>query len=109
MNVFSRDYIDSLYDDYQQDPSSLPVEWQTFFETFDPSSQGVDFNRLPSVSGSATAATASPGEVGKAPGGHHPSNGVAHGGGVQVNGSALAGTDQADTSPWPSCRTVLTS
>jgi 2-oxoglutarate dehydrogenase E1 component len=58
MNVFSRDYIDSLYQDFQQDPASLPTEWQTFFKTFDPSTQAVDMDRLPRVSGSATAATA---------------------------------------------------
>ncbi|MEM9413195.1 MAG: 2-oxoglutarate dehydrogenase E1 component, partial [Planctomycetota bacterium] len=31
MNVFSRDYIDRLYDEYIQDPSSLSLEWQNFF------------------------------------------------------------------------------
>lgn len=41
MNVYSRAYIDSLYDDYLQDPTSLPLEWQKFFEDFNPSG---DFN-----------------------------------------------------------------
>ena len=37
MNVFSRAYIDSLYEEYQQDPTSLPTDWQKFFRDFDPS------------------------------------------------------------------------
>lgn len=49
MNVFSRDYIDSLYRDFQQDPASLPTEWQTFFETFDPTVPAVDATRVPAV------------------------------------------------------------
>jgi len=49
MNVFSRDYIDSLYRDFQQDPASLPTEWQTFFETFDPSANGGAAAQLPNV------------------------------------------------------------
>ena len=50
MNVFSRDYIDSLYQDYQQDPASLPSEWQVFFETYDPTSEAVDIAQLPNGS-----------------------------------------------------------
>ena len=43
MNVFSRAYIDSLYEDFKQDPSSLPEEWQKYFTEFDPASaSGVD-------------------------------------------------------------------
>jgi len=41
MNVYSRAYIDSLYEDYLQDPKSLPADWQQFFEDFDPAA---DFN-----------------------------------------------------------------
>jgi 2-oxoglutarate dehydrogenase E1 component len=36
MNVFSRAYVDSLFEDYQKDPSSLPQEWQEYFQNFDP-------------------------------------------------------------------------
>ena len=31
MNVFSRAYVDSLFEDYQKDPQSLPPEWQQYF------------------------------------------------------------------------------
>lgn len=51
MNVFSRDYIDSLFEDYQQDPSSLPPQWQEYFANFDPSSGEIDVNSLPTTSG----------------------------------------------------------
>ena len=34
MNVFSRAYVDSLYEDYQKDPGSLPPEWQQYFQEF---------------------------------------------------------------------------
>ncbi|MEM7783336.1 MAG: 2-oxoglutarate dehydrogenase E1 component, partial [Planctomycetota bacterium] len=51
MNVFSRAYIDSLFQDFQQDPSSLPKEWQTYFETFDPDAEQIDLAKLPSTSG----------------------------------------------------------
>lgn len=34
MNVFSRDYIDRLYEEYLQDPSSISLEWQAFFANF---------------------------------------------------------------------------
>lgn len=39
MNVYSRAYIDSLYEDYLQDPASLPAEWQQFFQDFDPEAE----------------------------------------------------------------------
>ncbi|MGB2499431.1 MAG: 2-oxoglutarate dehydrogenase E1 component [Mariniblastus sp.] len=55
MNVFSRAYIDSLFDDYQQDPSSLPPEWQTFFESFDPENSEIDFTSLPVASNSSAS------------------------------------------------------
>lgn len=55
MNVFSRAYIDSLFDDYQQDPSSLPPEWQTFFESFDPEDSEIDFTSLPVASNSSAS------------------------------------------------------
>lgn len=58
MNVFSRAYIDSLYEDYKQDPQSLPPAWQAYFESFDPDSAGLDVKSLPATvvetSGSAT-------------------------------------------------------
>ena len=31
MNVFSRDYIDRLFEEYKLDPRSVPMEWQSFF------------------------------------------------------------------------------
>jgi 2-oxoglutarate dehydrogenase E1 component len=34
MNVFSRAYVDSLFEDYQKDPGSLPPEWQKYFQEF---------------------------------------------------------------------------
>ena len=34
MNVFSRAYVDSLFEDYQKDPSSLSPEWQQYFQEF---------------------------------------------------------------------------
>ena len=42
MNVFSRAYVDSLFEDYQKDPQSLPPEWQQYFRDIgsDPESQG---------------------------------------------------------------------
>ena len=58
MNVFSRDYIDSLYRDFQQDPASLPTEWQTFFETFDPSANGVDAAQMPTAPGAGSNGSA---------------------------------------------------
>jgi len=51
MNVFSRAYIDSLFDDYQQDPTSLPPEWQAYFETFDPDVAEFDSGKLPATTG----------------------------------------------------------
>ena len=36
MNVYSRAYIDSLYEDYLQDPNSLSADWQQFFKDFNP-------------------------------------------------------------------------
>ena len=41
MNVYSRAYIDSLYEDYLQDPNSLSPDWQQFFKDFNPDD---DFN-----------------------------------------------------------------
>ena len=29
MNVFSRDYIDRLFEEYKIDPRSVPMEWQS--------------------------------------------------------------------------------
>ena len=43
MNVYSRAYIDSLHEDYLQDPNSLSPEWQKFFAEFDPEG---DFNAV---------------------------------------------------------------
>lgn len=51
MNVFSRAYIDSLFDDFQQDPSSLPPEWQAYFANYDPAETKIEIASLPSSSG----------------------------------------------------------
>ncbi len=62
MNVFSRAYIDSLFEDYLRDPGSLPQEWQAYFQTFDPNQTDIDPNSLPSgsaVSGNGAADSAS--------------------------------------------------
>ena len=55
MNVFSRAYIDSLFDDYLQDPSSLPPQWQAYFENFDPENNEIDFSSLPVAANAATS------------------------------------------------------
>ena len=47
MNVFSRSYIDSLYEDYQLEPESLPIEWQQYFQKYDPASDSFDADQLP--------------------------------------------------------------
>lgn len=47
MNVFSRAYIDSLYEDYRTDPALLPSAWQAYFASFDPSVANIDPNTLP--------------------------------------------------------------
>ncbi len=31
MNVFSQDYLESLYRDFLQNPDQVPIEWQEFF------------------------------------------------------------------------------
>ena len=54
MNLFSRAYIDSLYGDYLQDPSSLPEEWQTFFKDFDPNAE--EFPDVPDQAGTVSGA-----------------------------------------------------
>ena len=69
MNVFSRAYVDSLFEDYQKDPSSLPPEWQTYFQSIAPEQAGIDS----SGGGSATAANgmvsmpSTPGTISGAP------------------------------------------
>jgi 2-oxoglutarate dehydrogenase E1 component len=55
MNVFSRAYIDSLFDDYLQDPSSLPPQWQAYFENFDPENNEIDFSSLPVAANAASS------------------------------------------------------
>ncbi len=37
MNVFSRDYIDRLFEEYLREPASVPLEWQKFFENMNAS------------------------------------------------------------------------
>ena len=59
MNVSSRAYIDSLYDDFQNDPGSLPKEWQEYFQNFDPSTVAIDSDGLPPKT--VSAAWAEPG------------------------------------------------
>jgi len=50
MNVFSRAYIDSLYEDFRQDPTSLPPEWQVYFQSFDPMVSVIDPATMPNAS-----------------------------------------------------------
>jgi len=73
MNVFSRAYIDSLYEDYQQDATSLPSEWQRFFEDFDPDSEHFDPSDVPGSSSVGVASTS-----------------------TEINGLAAAGPNCAD-------------
>ncbi len=40
MNVFSHDYVEALYQQYLQDPSSLSDDWRRYFDSFD-ASQGM--------------------------------------------------------------------
>jgi 2-oxoglutarate dehydrogenase E1 component len=58
MNVFSRAYIDSLYEDFRQDPNSLPPAWQAYFENFDPAVTSIDPASLPDASVGNSAAAA---------------------------------------------------
>lgn len=58
MNVFSRAYVDSLYEDYQKDPASLPPEWQKYFSEFDPDAVAADTN------GAVTPTPTKPGTIG---------------------------------------------
>ena len=57
MNIFSRAYIDSLYDDYREDPQSLPPEWQAYFENFDPELVKLDPATLPEATPTSTASS----------------------------------------------------
>ena len=50
MNVFSRDYIDRLFDEYKADPRSVPMEWQSFFASME---SGADSSLSDSVTGNA--------------------------------------------------------
>ena len=56
MNVFSRAYVDSLFADYQQDPKSLPEQWQHYFANFDPAAEELNFETLPTSSGTPVTA-----------------------------------------------------
>ena len=47
MNVFSRAYVDSLFEDYQKDPGSLPPEWQQYFKDLNPDSQEFSASSAP--------------------------------------------------------------
>ena len=61
MNVFSRAYIDSLFEDFLQDPGSLPPEWQNYFADFDPDTNEIDTAKLPNSA--ALVPTQPPGTV----------------------------------------------
>ena len=54
MNVYSRAYVDSLYEDFQQDPTSLPIEWREFFENFDPAID-TDTSAIPNTPGTVSS------------------------------------------------------
>ena len=58
MNVFSRAYIDSLYEDYQLDPQSLPVEWQQYFKTYNPHTESFSYDDLPTGPSASVASPA---------------------------------------------------
>ena len=42
MNVFSRHYIDRLFEEYKTDPRSVPMEWQSFFANMESDSTETD-------------------------------------------------------------------
>ena len=60
MNVFSRAYIDSLYDDFLQDAGSLSAEWQQFFENFDPAADDFDPDAIPASAPPTPAGVSAP-------------------------------------------------
>ncbi len=60
MNVFSRAYVDSLYEDYQKDPASLPAEWQQYFRDFTPEQDSSESN------GAIATPPSTPGTIGGA-------------------------------------------
>ena len=45
MNVFSRDYIDRLFEEYKLDPRSVPMEWQSFFANMEADCPPSDSNQ----------------------------------------------------------------
>ena len=101
MNVFSRDYIDSLYRDFQEDPASLPTEWQTFFETFDPTAPAAHVAAVPSNASNASGDPAhSLNAAGLADiarnGSHAPDNGASNGVPNASNGDNVAGAQLQD-------------
>ena len=68
MNVFSRDYIDRLYEEFLQDPSSVPMEWQAFFANFsDDSSASSTAAQLVAISQGHNAPTQAGGSANDQP------------------------------------------
>jgi 2-oxoglutarate dehydrogenase E1 component len=59
MNLSSRDYVDALYEQYLQDPSSVPVEWRNYFasfpDTLTAASSNAQGNPVASGAGTVTA------------------------------------------------------
>ena len=58
MNAFSRSYLDSLYQDYLKNASSLPPQWQTFFKDYQPGP--TNGHAAPAANGAPSAAPHSP-------------------------------------------------
>ena len=60
MNVFSRAYVDSLYQEYLADPSSLSDEWRQYFDSMDadgvPSTPSVTDSQVPAVDNARSVA-----------------------------------------------------
>ncbi|MDG2012279.1 MAG: hypothetical protein P8J33_02160, partial [Pirellulaceae bacterium] len=40
MNVFSHDYVESLYQQYLDDPDGLSPDWRKYFDTFEAEESG---------------------------------------------------------------------
>ena len=56
MNVFSQQYVDQLYLQYQQDPGSLSSEWQAYFSQLEAASEGNEYVLPSDISASENGA-----------------------------------------------------
>lgn len=57
MNVFSQQYVDQLYQQYQQDPGSLSREWQSYFAEFEKNGSEPEPQSNGSIAAQASAAS----------------------------------------------------